>query len=168
MLKASYRPLKQVIKQVTLKANKAEEQVANQIMMKVKRLRKENQENDNTESDIPSSTTKKKEEGYPKSNNSSIDPDNIGDNFVVPATIAANPQELPISRKKNKDLPVTSRSNLMPQSDDITFSSATLLASTAMNPDNLPVNHKEPILKHLPTGGQFCPNLKPLLERTLS
>lgn len=61
-----------------------------------------------------------------KSNNSSIDPDNINieDDSVLPTTIAANSQELPI-----------------------------------------PVNHKEPILKPLPTGAQFCPNLKPPLEK---
>lgn len=74
-----------------------EEQVTTQIMMNVKRMKKENQDNIDIDSDIPSSTTKKKkDEEYPKLNDSSIDPDIIGDISVLPATIAINPQELPI------------------------------------------------------------------------
>lgn len=84
-------------------------------MMKVERIKKENQDNDDTKSDISLSTTKKKkDERCPISNNCSIDPDDIGDNSVLPATTTANPQELPISQKMNKDLPVTNKSNLMP------------------------------------------------------
>ena len=62
-------------------------------------------------------------------------------------------QEPLISRQKNEDSSGASAINqIMSQSDDITASLNAFLTSIATNPDNIPVNDEEPILKPLPVG----------------